>query len=247
MKLLISAAVAAVCGCAAENSYVSRPEPATALGAGMPAARTPVPQEDPQGSVEVTSYGVTDLHPGGGARVSALHVRMIVTNEGDDTPWRLDTRQQLVEIPGEGRAAPMYVNAGVQGLPALAVARHDRRVIDLYYPMPTTIRNEAKLRRFELVWQIDTPVRTVASRTAFDRVERQAQTGSVETWPLWAGHGPYWWYDAGYAGAVFVHAHPILVRDHRAPIVGGFTGRYQSSTTTAMPVMATSAPAVASP
>ena len=36
---------------------------------------------------------------------------MIVSNDGDDQPWTLDTRQQLAEIAGEGKAAPMYANA----------------------------------------------------------------------------------------------------------------------------------------
>src|SRR5438552_1812208 len=153
-----------------ENNYVYTPQTANAVSAGLPAARTPIPQEQPQGAVEVTSYGITDLQPGS-ARVPALHVRMIVTNDGDDTPWRLDTTQQFVEIPGEGRSAPMYVNADVQTLPNLTIARHDRRVLDLYYPLQGRIRGDAQLPRFELLWQVDTAARTVASRTPFDRAE----------------------------------------------------------------------------
>ena len=83
----------------------------------------------------------------------------------------LDTTQQLVEIPGEGRSAPMYVNADVRTMPNLTIARHERRIVDLYYPLPATIRGDAQLPRFELLWQVDTASRTVASRTDFDRAE----------------------------------------------------------------------------
>ena len=225
MKPVIYVVAVAISACAGESHYVYRPETANAVSAGMPAARTPIPQEQPQGAVEVTSYGITELRPGGGARVRALHVRMIVTNDGDDTPWHVNSGQQLVEIPAEGRAAPMYANADVQGLPDVTIARHDRRVLDLYYPLPTTIRGEAKLPRFELLWQVDTSAREVASRTSFDRVEPETEL-QYETWPLWAGYGPYWWYDPWYPRAAFVHAHPIVVRDHRAPLVGHFDGRF---------------------
>ena len=35
---------------------------------------------------------------------------MVVTNDGDDVPWQIDTREQLAEIAGEGRSRALYVN-----------------------------------------------------------------------------------------------------------------------------------------
>lgn len=51
-------------GCAANSDYVYQPDTANATAAGLPAARTPNPQEAPQGAIEVTSYGVAQLRRG---------------------------------------------------------------------------------------------------------------------------------------------------------------------------------------
>jgi hypothetical protein len=212
-----------------DRSYVYTPETSNAVTGGLPAARTPIPQEKPQGAVEVASYGVTQLQQGD-ARVPALHVRMIVTNDGDDTPWQLDTSQQFVEIPGEGRSAALYVNSDVQTLPKVTIARHERRVLDFYFPLPQTISGDAQLPRFEMLWQVTTPARTVASRTSFDRLEQQPQVAYAYDmrWPYWAGYGPYWWYDPLYPRVVFIHARPIVIRDHRSHVVvGRFDGHFR--------------------
>jgi hypothetical protein len=222
--------IAGLLGCAGTSNYVYAPDTANATAAGLPAARTPIPQEQPQGAVEVVSYGVTDLKRDG-ASIPSLHVRTIITNDGDDTPWTLDTSQQLVEIPGEGQSRAMYVNADVGTLPNVTIARHDRRVLDFYFPLPDTVRSASQLPRFELLWQINTPARTVASRTSFDRIDREPPVVAYETtvgWPLWAGYGPYWWYDPFYPRVVFIHAHPRVFHGPGHVVVGGFGGRFRA-------------------
>ena len=68
-----------------------------------------------------------------------------MTNDGDDQPWTLDTTQQLVEIPGEGRSRPIFVNADITTLPNVTIARHERRVLDMYYALPDPVRSESRL------------------------------------------------------------------------------------------------------
>jgi hypothetical protein len=221
--------IAGMFGCAGNSQYVYQPDTANATAAGLPATRTPIPQERPQGAIEVVSYGVTDLRRDG-QDIPALHVRAIVTNDGDDTPWTLDASQQLVEIPGEGQSRPIFVNADIGTLPNVTIARHERRVLDLYYALPDTMRKASQLPRFDLMWQVNTPARTVASRTSFERVDREPDV-AVETttaWPLWAGLGPYWWYDPFYPRVVFVHAHPYRFHGNGHVVVGGFGGRFRS-------------------
>src|SRR5262249_49916849 len=155
------------------------------------------------------------------------HVRAIVTNDGDDAPWTMDTTQQLVEIPGEGQSRPIFVNADVGTLPQVTIARHERRVLDLYYALPDNMGKASQLPRFERLLQVHTPERTVASRTAFEREDRQPDTDVVYAnagWPLWAGWGPYWWYDPFYPRVVFVHAHPFRFHGTGHVVVGGFGG-----------------------
>lgn len=215
--------ISGMLGCAGNADYVYRPETMNATTqAGLPAARTPIPQERPQGAIELVSYGVTELR-GDTAKIQVLHVRAIVMNDGDDVPWTLDTTQQLVEIPGEGRSRAMFVNSDVGTLPNATIARHERHVLDFYFPLPDTVRNASELARFDVLWQVNTPARTVASRTSFDRisVEPEVTYSDVQPWPLWAGWGPYWWYDPVYPSDVFAHSHPYVFHGHVADRRGG--------------------------
>lgn len=217
--------LAGALGCG--SGYVYTPESANATVAGMPASRTEIPQEKPEGAIEVTSYGVTQLHRDQ-ATIPALHIRAIVTNDGDDTPWTLDTTQQLVEIPGEGQSRAMYVNGDVGTLPNVMIARHERRVLDFYFPLPDTIKSDSHLPRFDLLWQVKTSARTVASRTSFERVDTEPEVAyePAMAWPLWAGYGPYWWYDPFYPRMVFLHVHPRVITGPGRIVVGRFGGHF---------------------
>lgn len=228
-------AIASLLGCAGTSDYVYTPDTANATLAGLPAARTAIPPEQPQGAIEVTSYGITALRPGqgqGSSEIPALHVRAIVTNDGDDTPWTLDTTQQLVVIPGEGQSRAMYVNSDVGTLPNVTIGKRERRVLDFYFPLPDTIRDESHLPRFELLWQVGTPARVVASRTSFDRLDNRRELAyevAPSPWPVWAGYGPYWWYDPFYPRTVFIHARPHVIRNPGHVVVGRFGGRFTPS------------------
>jgi hypothetical protein len=219
-------------GCAGNADYVYQPNTPNASAAGLPAERTPIPQEAPQGAIEIVSYGVTQLNRDA-THIPALHVRAVVTNDGDDTPWTIDTTKQLVSIPGEGESQAMYVNADVGTLPNVTIARHERRVLDFYFPLPDTMATASKLPRFELLWQVTTPARVVASRTSFDRVSDEPDVAyeTARPWPLWAGYGPYWWYDPFYGGRVFVHAHRWGFHGPGRVVVGGFGGRFHAGGT----------------
>jgi hypothetical protein len=226
------AIIASAASCAGSSNYVYKPDTANVTAAGLPAARTAIPQEQPQGAIEVVSYGVSELERDG-LKIPALHVRAVVTNDGDDKPWTLDTTQQLVEIPGEGRSRAMYVNADVGTLPRVTVGKHERRVVDMYFPLPDTVRGESRLPKFDLLWQVDTAARTVSSRTSFDRLEPQTRVAvAPSAWPLWAGHGPYWWYDPFYPRYVFIHTHPRIIHHYHRPgrvVVNRFEGRFRPS------------------
>src|SRR5262249_9596568 len=108
--------------------------------------------------------------------------------------------------------------------------RHERRVIDLYYPLPSTVAGDRNLPRFDLNWQVMTPARTVASSTPFERVTEDRSYyayGYEGAWPYWAGYGPYWGYDPFYPQLVFVHSPSF--RFHGAPVrVGHFGGGFHA-------------------
>lgn len=223
--------IAGLFGCAGTSDYVYTPSTANATVAGLPASRTAIPPEQPQGAIEVTSHGVTSLRQDR-AEVPALHVRAIITNDGDDTPWTLDTTQQLVAIPGEGQSRALYVNSDVGTLPSVTIARHERRVLDFYFPLPETAPDASRLPRFDMLWTINTPARTVASRTSFEREDGSpavAYEVVPAPWPVWAGWGPNWWYNPYYPRTVFIHTRPYVIRGPGRVVVGQFGGRFRPS------------------
>jgi len=228
------ALMAGLAGCAGNSQYAYQPDNAnTTTAAGLPAARTPIPQEMPQGAIEVASYGVTELKRDD-TSIPSLHVRAIVTNDGDETPWTFDTEQQMVEIPGEGKSRAMWVNADIGTLPNVTIGKGERRVLDFYFPLPDSMREAARIPEFDLLWQVHTASRVVASRTSFDRVDKEPPNDLAYVdagWPLWAGYGPYWWYDPFYPRTVFIHAHRWGFHGPGRVVVGGFGGRFHAGGT----------------
>lgn len=230
MRATLFAALLGLSACGG-GQYVYQPETANAvLPSGIAASRTAIPQEQPQGSVEVASYGITQLTTDG-QRIPVIHARLVVSNDGDDSAWHLDARRQIAEIPGAGRSAPIYANADVRTMPDVTIRRHERHIVDLYYPLPDAEASAEHLPAFTLQWEVSTPARTVASSTAFDRVGVDPEPAYAydAAWPMYAGYGPYWWYDPFYPQVVFVGAsrYPIHHR-HGAVAVGRFGGRFSA-------------------
>lgn len=220
------AVVLAAGGCAT-NQYLFVPtENATATTEGYPAARYPVPPESPRGTVYVASFGVVSADVAHhGPQTPMLEVRMTVSNDSGAGPWTVDTREQLLEIPGAGPSRAAAMNSDQQGGPVLTVPPGQKRTLDLYYPLPPSMPTADKLApSFDLMWRVQTPERLVAQRTPFDkqRIEPAAQ-------PMYAdvglGWGPYWWYDPFYPGLAFyptpliLHpAHPVHVHGRPHPV-----------------------------
>lgn len=189
MRTLSVLALLAISACA--ESYYYAPEGATVIRNGVPAQVTKIPPELPQGDIEISSTGLRRLRTSDGRTLTALHVQMIVDNEGDQQPWIVNTGNQIVELPGVGSSRPMFANASGQAPPMVAVGRRQRVRIDLYYPAPAV--SEKHLPAFDFLWEVQTPERSVSGRAHFDRLE-----------PYYYGYdypyyynawGPYWWYD----------------------------------------------------
>ena len=70
----------------------------------------------------------------------ALHVRMLV-DDADGRPWKIDTGDVHVRVPGGGGTGPMFVETGLRG-PTIAVGAGEERVIDLYFSLPRGVFTE---------------------------------------------------------------------------------------------------------
>ena len=206
LRSLLGLTVFIAGACGASTSYIYVPQGAAANG--DISVRRAVPPERPDGDVTLVSLGLTDL-PSGTARIRALHTRMVVTNDGDATPWIVDTREQLLEVPGAGRTAASYATSDRPAtLPIVSVVQRGRAVIDLYFPLPPGVYDEAHFGGFDLLWQVATSTRTVSSRTTFERIaiEPYDDYYASATGP-WS---PYWGY---YGGWGWPHTHVFYPHD----------------------------------
>lgn len=202
-------AIAMFAACAAANDYRYAPEHATVSLDGEPATRIAIPPERPEGQVSIASFGVTDLRMADN-RYPSLHVRMVVSNDGDPQPWIVDTRNQLLDANGQ-QLRPSFASSDANELPAITVPPRSKRTIDLYYPRPA-----GNLSQFDLLWQVNTATRPIAQRTAFERFDEPE--GQVQYTTFW---GPYWWYDPlFYPPTVIVHE-PFFRNHHHTFRPGG--------------------------
>jgi hypothetical protein len=210
------AAVAAIVACDA-GGYVYAPRGATSAIGGYPSARVAIPPEQPTGEVSVASFGLTTLDSPGANAVGALHVRIVADNLSGEVPWTIDTREQLVEIAGEGRSRAIFVNTDLQAPPLVTVEPRQRRVLDLYFPLPSTVSGATDLAEFDLLWQVRAGDRVVAQRSTFARFSTEPEYGSYGYsygygyfGGPYAGWAPYWWHDPSYWHGGFAHHHRVV-------------------------------------
>src|SRR5882672_350382 len=153
---------ASLAACATANDYRYTPEQATIAIDGEPATKIAIPRERPEGHVALASFGQTEIRAGQ-RRVPTLHVRLEVANDGDSTPWTVDSRQQILDAGGR-RLTPAFASSDANQLPAITIGPREKRIVDLYYSVP-----DPKLEHFDLLWQVQTAARMVSDRTAFVR------------------------------------------------------------------------------
>lgn len=199
-----------VAGCAPLNAYVYVPAAgASAQASGYPAAYYSLGT----GAVRVASFGVFDVSASA-ASMPVLHVRLLVANNADATPWTLDTRS-IVAVLASGRAQAAFVNSDAGTPPLLEIVAGDERVIDLYFALDGA--SEGPLA-FDVLWQVQTPSHAVTERTPFEREALAPRYPSQYAYgyppPYGYGYtlggGPYWWYGPQYSGfhdAVFAGHH----------------------------------------
>ena len=205
-------AVVGVLGC--ESGYVYTPEAANVVSrSGTPAQKVDVPQERPNGSVQILSDGIHHVATANG-KVRALHVRMIVSNDGDQQPWRVDAGKQLADLPGFGLAHPIFVSHEAAG--PVEVPQHTKQTINLYFALPPGVSHTSDMKQFGVIWTVDTPERTVSSRTTFDRTYPYNDYyaygyGYGYGYGPWWGWGPYWGYSAYNPGYVYPRVHAVGV------------------------------------
>jgi len=201
-KLIAMLPVLVLAGCAHEYLYQPA-EHATGTLGGHVAADYQVPPAAPQGDVRLASFGLGELAPAKGTSdpTPALHLRMVVSNNGDQ-PWTLDTREQKLDIEGSGPTPPAFstTSEGNGGLPLVTVPPGSKRVVDLFFPLPPNQQSAGSIPEFDAIWNVHTGTQDVVERTPFDRLQIEPAYGPAVApeYGFYGGWGGPFWYDPLY-------------------------------------------------
>jgi hypothetical protein len=191
--------LASASGCSTPYAYVPTTNAIATVGNHV-AADYAVPPEAPKGDVRIASYGITSVTPhGDGAKARALHLRLVLANNGATT-WTLDTRAQRLDLGGAALLAPAFASANAGAPPpVVTVPPNGKRVIDLFFLLPPGLDHSPKLPEFDALWRVDTGNRVVADRTPFERlIVTPVYDPAWDYGPNYYWGGPYWM-DPGFA------------------------------------------------
>lgn len=202
--LLFLAAV----GCTSDRYFYRPAEQATATLGGVPAARYSIPPEAPRGDLRIVSFGVSTLELEGREPMDTLHLRLVVSNDGGERPWTLDTRELHLQVEGSEPRPPSFLNATVTGLPVIEIPRGQARSVDAYFPLPPPFEDDEEIPRFDVLWSVHTDTRLVVERTPFERIEIEPAMGPSVY--VSYGFAPHWWYPP-------IYSRPTVVRYVRPP------------------------------
>jgi hypothetical protein len=194
--ILLGAAAAA---CASQSTYIPE-ERATATLGGRTAAVYGLPsQQGRQGDIRLASYGVAKFKYGEDQSFKAIHLRLAVSDSGNES-MVLDTRAQRLQLP-DGRQIPAaYVASESSARPPLIqVSPGSARTVDLYFPIPQDLTDdESSPPQFDVVWQVRVGSDTVSEITPFDQVAvdpavaRQELAEDVVNDRVYYWGDPYW-------------------------------------------------------
>lgn len=198
---MLTTALLAFSGCATQRYLYL---PATAIGSDTShphqgRASYSVPVEAPEGNVRVMSAGIVQLRPrDGGARIPALHIKMVVSNHKGAASWVVDPHAQSISLPnGGGKIVPIFVEGAPSAATPITLAGAEMRALDLYFPLPPGQASETSVPEFDLHWQVQAGAQLVQETTSFDRVAKP----TYSSYPY--GYPPAGTYDPYYGGAYY--------------------------------------------
>ncbi len=168
-------ALLALAACAPDYTYVPVTT-SSAVVAGRPAAdytfkktgaRAPL-----AGEVRLAALGILAVHRQGdpvGADVRAVRVRFVLNNVGE-TAWVLDPREIYLALSGtDERIAALAPTTLAEPPSSVRAEPGSQPTVDLFFPLPSAAADASNLRRFDVVWHLQTDQGLIERRTTFDR------------------------------------------------------------------------------
>lgn len=189
--------IGALCAVGAGETYA--PRGATGWIDGHRA----VSRDLPAGQVDIASFGIVQLTPDDTPAMPTLHVRLVVTNQSDRTPWAFDARTTMLGL-GDWRERATFANSDRATLPVVILDRGETALVDLYFALPPACTD---VSQFDVAWRLSTGqgLRDEHARFVIDdtRSPDAAVTHRI-------GWGTRWWFDPAHEWASFYHQDGVI-------------------------------------
>ena len=127
-----------------------------------------VPVEAPTGEVQILSLGIADLpRPSGIGTDRFVHMRLAAHNQKDGLPWVLDSRDQLIELPGGVTLPPRFAESSNPASAAhVVLTLAQRGYLDLFFQ----VEDDFDPAWTSLVWKLRRGTGMIVARTVFERL-----------------------------------------------------------------------------
>jgi hypothetical protein len=125
--------------------------------------------------------------------VKVVHLRLIASNHSQNGDWTVDPSDFFVSFATGDQVRPVVTDPKT-----LTVRPGELSVMELFFPLPPSLKSSDDIREFDFHWNAQTADQKVAETTPFDRIKIVQYSDSPYYWggPIYpsysAGVGVAW-------------------------------------------------------
>ena len=155
-------------GCASDHYSFISSSPDNLSSKGVPGTLffvTKGEEGKENSSVRILPMGIQNLEGR-----SVLQVRYYFENY-EGKPWHLDAKLQKVKFRGEDQTVIGELHSLTSAGTESDISSGYSRVLDFYFDLPASVREEANLDGLELIWNVKTVHKEIKGSAIFTRVK----------------------------------------------------------------------------
>jgi hypothetical protein len=128
-----------------------------------------IPETFPKGELDIRALGFGKLAASEDTTPSrTLGIRMTLSNNSGTTTWILNPISEKLGLIGQGASEPVFIktNGVITGIKPVRVEPHEKRIVDLFYTLPSNTSPDTT-PAFFVLWEVVTSEGVTKGRTEF--------------------------------------------------------------------------------
>jgi hypothetical protein len=110
--------------------------------------------------------------------VKTVHLRLIASNHSKNGDWTIDPSDFFVSFASGDQVRPLVTDPKI-----LTVRPGELSAMDLFFPLPPSLKSSDDIREFDFHWNAQTADQKVVETTPFDRIKIEQ----------YSAYSPYYW------------------------------------------------------